>query len=175
MKEKLRLDKEGYEKFLLEIERVEKELSGIRKYKGEDAIFQGDNWHDNPTLYQAEMVERNLMLRINEMKQQLLEVEIVEKQYQDNSIVDIGDVVKVTMLFGTEEDDEVLKLVGGSADFSTDISEISINSPLGASIYGKTIGTKVSYKVNEREISAIIKEKLDLSMNQEDMPKSLKR
>lgn len=175
MKEKLRLDQAGYEKFLLEIEKVEKELNDIRKYKGEDAIFQGDNWHDNPTLYQAEMVERNLMLRISEMRQQLLDIEIVEKQNQDDGVVDIGDVVKVTMLFGTDEEDEIFKLVGGSADFSADIREISINSQLGASIYGKSIGTRVSYKVQEREISAIIKEKLDLSMNQEDKPRTLKK
>lgn len=175
MKEKLRLDQAGYEKFLLEIEKVEKELNDIRKYKGEDAIFQGDNWHDNPTLYQAEMVERNLMLRISEMRQQLLDIEIVEKQNQDDGVVDIGDVVKVTMLFVTDEEDEIFKLVGGSADFSADIREISINSPLGASIYGKSIGTRVSYKVQEREISAIIKEKLYLSMNQEDKPRTLKK
>lgn len=175
MKEKLRLDQAGYNQFLLEIEKIEKELGDIRRYKGEDAIFQGDNWHDNPTLYQAEMVERNLMLRLSEMKQQLLEIEIVEKQTHDDNIVDIGDVLKITMLFGTEEEDEIFKLVGSSANFGADISEVSINSPLGASIYGQTVGTKVSYRVNEREISAIIKEKIDLTKNQDDKTRTLKK
>ena len=174
MKDKLRLDQEGYEQFLLEIEKIEKELGDIRKYKGEDAIFQGDNWHDNPTLYQAEMVERNLMLRLSEMRQQLLEIEIVEKQAQDDSIVDIGDVLKITMIFGSEEEDEIFKLVGRNANFGADISEVSINSPLGSSIYGKQLGTRVSYKVNDREISAIIREKIDLSKNQDGKARTLK-
>ena len=49
MKEKFKLNKQGYEAYQKEIERKEKELADLRIYKGTDAIFQGDNWHDNPT------------------------------------------------------------------------------------------------------------------------------
>lgn len=56
--EKIRMDKEGLEKFKLEIRSVEDELSEIRMYKGKTAIYQGDNWHDNPELYQTEAKEK---------------------------------------------------------------------------------------------------------------------
>ena len=49
MKEKIKLNKQGYEDYLKALEEKEKELAELRMYKGKDAIFQGDNWHDNST------------------------------------------------------------------------------------------------------------------------------
>ena len=50
----MKLSKQGYEDYLKVINEKEKELADLRLYKGRDAIYQGDNWHDNPTLYQTE-------------------------------------------------------------------------------------------------------------------------
>ena len=52
-----------------------------------------------------------------------------------------------------------LKLVGGEANFRGDVPEISINSPLGKSIYQKKVGDRTSYQVNGRIFNVLIKGK----------------
>ena len=75
MEEKIKLNKEGYEDYLKSISEKEKQLADLRMYKGKDAIFQGDNWHDNPTLYQAELQEVSLMKEISDMKKKIQNIE----------------------------------------------------------------------------------------------------
>ena len=163
----------SFEDYLKQIAELEDELNKQRMYKGTDAIHQGDNWHDNPTLYQAEMVERNLMLRIREMKNRIPEIEIVERS-ADDSLVEIGDVIKLDMIFSPDDiDEQILKLVGGNPNFGGKISEISINSPIGAAIYHKQIGDSATYQVNDRQISVIIKEKVNLELEEKPAVKKL--
>ena len=64
----IKMDKEGFEKYKNQIVKLEEELANVRMYKGKTAIFQGDNWHDNPELYQTEAQERSLMQQIRDMK-----------------------------------------------------------------------------------------------------------
>lgn len=157
--EKLKLNKKGYEDYLKELEKKEKELSAVRLYKGTDAIYQGDNWHDNPTLYQTEAKERALMSEIARMKQKIENIEIVEN-IGNEELVDIGDIVVVETIF-SEDDTETntFKLVGTNPDFSKEIPEISINSPLGVAIYHKRVGEKSSYKVQDNIFNVEIKSK----------------
>ena len=106
MEEKIKLNKQGYEDYLKAIAEKEKQLADLRMYKGTDAIFQGDNWHDNPTLYQAELQERCLMREIAEMKHKLQNnVEIVEN-LGDEEIIDIGDIVRIDMIFSEDDREE---------------------------------------------------------------------
>ena len=126
MEEKLKLNRNGYEDYLKEIEKKEKELADLRIYKGKDAIFQGDNWHDNPTLYQTELKEMSLMREIAQMKHRLNNIEIVEN-IGDESLVDIGDIVKIDMIFSENDyEEEIFKLVGTTPNFdlSAGIQEI---------------------------------------------------
>lgn len=169
MEEKIKLNKQGYEEYQKEIERKEKELANLRIYKGTDAIFQGDNWHDNPTLYQAEAQERSLMLEIAEMKRKLLTIEIVEN-LGDESLIDIGDIVKIDMIFSeNDREEEIFKLVATNPSFGLDtgISEVSINSPIGKAMYHKRIGEMAQYKVNDRTFTIQIKEKVLLDLEEE--------
>lgn len=157
--EKLKLNKKGYEDYLKELAKKEEELSAVRLYKGTDAIYQGDNWHDNPTLYQTEAKERALMAEIARMRQRIDNIEIVEN-LGDDELIDIGDIVVVETIF--DEDDretDTFKLVGTNPDFSKEIPEISINSPLGEAIYHKRIGDKASYKVQNNVFQIEIKSK----------------
>ena len=175
MEEKIKLNKNGYEDYLREIERKEKELADLRIYKGKDAIFQGDNWHDNPTLYQTELKEMSLMKEIAEMKHRLNNIEIVENIGDDN-LVDIGDVVKIDMIFSeTDREEQIFKLVGTSPNFdlTAEIQEISINSPIGKAMYHKKLGDVASYKVNERTFTIQIKEKVALDLGSDT--KTLKK
>ena len=56
---------------------------------------------------------------------------------------------------------------------TTEIQEISINSPMGNSIYKKKVGDRCSYSVNDRQFTVLIKEKLDLSKQQDGSAKKL--
>lgn len=167
MEGKIKLNKQGYEEYLQAIAKKEKELADLRMYKGSDAIYQGDNWHDNPTLYQAEMQERSLMREIAEMKHKLENnVEIVEN-LGDDSLIDIGDVVKIDMIFSADDrEEEIFRLVATtpSFDMEIEIKEVSINSPLGNAMYHKKIGDVANYKVNDRTFTIELKEKVVLDL-----------
>lgn len=170
MEEKIRLNKQGYEEYLQEIAKKEKELANVRMYKGKEAIFQGDNWHDNPTLYQTEMKERSLMLEIAEMKRKVRNIEIIDN-LGDEKLIDIGDIVKVDMIFSDDDREEnIFKLVATTPDFdiNAEIQEVSINSPIGNAMYHKKIGELVTYKVNDRTFTIQIKEKGVLELEQEE-------
>lgn len=170
MEKKIKLNQQGYEDFLKEIARKEKELADLRIYKGQDAILQGDNWHDNPTLYQTESQERTLMKEIAEMKHKLQNgVEIVET-LEDADLIDVGDIVKINMIFSADNIGEaIFKLVATlpSFDMESEIKEVSINSPIGQAMYRKKIGDVVSYKVNDRTFTIKLKEKIVLDLEKE--------
>lgn len=160
---KIRLDAEGLEKFKERIHQVEKELAEVRMYKGKEAIYQGDNWHDNPTLYQTELNEMTLMRTLTEMREQLNNVEFIEK-IQDSEIVNVGDIVTLEMIFApNDKEQNTFKLVGSSGDLRAEIPEVSINSPMGNAIFGKKIGDRATYKVNNNTINVDILSKLKLT------------
>ena len=162
---KLILDKEGYEKFIKDIKEVEEKLLEIRLYKGTEAIYQGDNWHDNPALYQAESEERSLMLKLHEMKEQSENVEIVEKS-ENFDVVQIGDVLLLNMIFALNDSEEmIIKLVGRVGKINAEISEVSVESPLGKAIYEKRVSDSVSYIVNDKQFNVDIVKKIDLEKN----------
>ena len=171
MEEKIKLNKQGYEDYLKAIAEKEKQLADLRMYKGTDAIFQGDNWHDNPTLYQAELQERCLMREIAEMKYKLQNnVEIVEN-LGDEEIIDIGDIVRIDMIFSEDDrEEEIFKLVATTPNlkFGAEIQEVSINSPIGNAMYHKKIGEIATYKVQDRTFTLQIKEKVVLGLEQEE-------
>ena len=156
---KLRLDKESLEKYQQQMKKIETELAEVRRYKGETAIYQGDNWHDNPELYQTESRERSLMVTLATMREQLQNAEIIERD-ENSDVIEIGDIVDIEMtLSENDSNDMTIKLVGGFGDMRAEIPEISVESPLGSSIHGKKVNDRVSYKVNDRVFSVLIKSK----------------
>ncbi len=170
MKEQIKLNKQGYEEYLHEIEKKEKQLAELRMYKGKDAIYQGDNWHDNPTLYQAELQEKSLMLEISEMKRRLKDIKIVEN-LGNEELIDIGDIVKVDMIFSENDREEIILILVATSpksDLDSGIKEVSINSPIGSAVYHKKIGEIATYKVQDRTFTIQIKEKVIMELNQED-------
>ena len=153
-KEKILMDKIGYNKYLKRIEKLEEELDDIRMYKGKDAIFQGDNWHDNPTLYEAENKERSLMKQIREMKAKSQNIKIIERKNK-SGVIDIGSIVTIEIIYSEDDVEELtFKLIGGETENE---NEVSINSPLGKNIYGKKENEQVTYKVNHNSFNVVIK------------------
>lgn len=170
---KIYLDSQGYESLLQNIERLKNKLH--ENNMGRKDAFDagaGDGW-DSPEFEEIERNERVILGELQRCYDELSRVVIVERQ--DNSdIVDIGDTIKVDMYFSANDyEEETFKLVGGTPNFdlSAEIQEVSINSPLGNSIYKKKIGDNCSYSVNNRQFTVIIKEKLDLSKQQESFTK----
>lgn len=156
----LYLDENGYSEYLNKIKEVEIELEDLRKYKGKEAIYQGDMWHDNPTLVQTEMQERALLKKLGDMKNKLQNIEVVKEVVQNLNIIDINDIVKLRLIFSDGEQEESLyKLVASNFPKETEqYEEISLNSVLGKTIYKESIGAKKSYCINENFIEVEILE-----------------
>lgn len=153
----LRLNQKGYDDYLKAIETKEEELRKIQLYKGTDAIYQGDNWHDNPTLYQTELKESALITEISKMKITLANAEIVDS-LGDASLIDIGDTVLINTIYDVDDiEEETFTLVGTTPDVLK--GEISINSPLGNALYQHKVGETVSYTVDNHTFNVFIKDK----------------
>lgn len=173
MEEIIKMDKDGYNQYLREIEKLDEKLKKLRKYKGTEAIFLGDTWHDNPTLYQTENEERSIMFHIKDMRDKLKNIEIVEKT-DNGELIDIGDTVVVDMIFGPgDTEEQIFTLIGGSPDFSLEIAQVSINSPLGSAVYQKRVGDKVTYTIQNTLINVEIKQKLNLEPTNNENVKKL--
>lgn len=81
----------------------------------------------------------------------------------DNGTINIGDVVRILEKMGeTILGETILKLVKNNPDFDAEILEVSINSPLGESIYNKKVGDTVSYTVKGKTYNPTILEKIEL-------------
>lgn len=169
------VDKEGYQKLLDSIEELKKRIA--ENNSGRKDAFDasaGDGW-DSPEFEEIERQDHLLTSELQRRYEELQRVVIIEKHNNDD-IIDIGDVLRVEMAIGNEEfEDMVFKLVGTSGDFNADIQEISINSPLGNSVYKKQIGDQTSYSVGSRIFNVIIKEKIDLTEEQDNPTKTLSR
>ena len=73
-------------------------------------------------------------------------------------------VISFDLIFSKDDVEEMtIKLVSalGLSDGNF-AREVSINSPLGKAIFGKSVGDNSSYKVNDNVIKVLIKQKLEL-------------
>lgn len=174
-KEKLYLDQVGYEQYLANIEKLKLRLKDINLGR-KDAFDAGagDGW-DSPEFEEIERQERIVMGELQRMYEGLSNIVIIEK-HNNNEIIDIGDTLLVDMIFSADDREEfTFKLVGTGGNHDAGIQEVSINSPLGMSVYKKKIGDQTGYSVNGRSISVTIKQKKDLEKEQDGPTKKLSR
>ncbi len=156
---KLKMDRKGYENYQSKIEKLELELAEVRKYKGEVAIFQGDTWHDNPDLDYTEAKEKRLMFRIAKMKNNLNNIEIIEKS-SNSSVVSIGDTLRIMIDDGILIEELIIELVSDISDISDDVNLVSVNSILGQAILNLEIGETTEYTALNSIIRVKILEKI---------------
>jgi len=152
----LKLTHKGYKQFLEDIAKKEDELRQIGIYKGREAVEHGDVWHDNHSFEQAEIKERALIRTIADMKSQLNNIEIIEEDSNDSSIVNIGSTVDVKLTFSEDDIEELKVTISGDYNREKDSSVISVNSPLASCIMGKSVGFSGYYKVNSSKIKVTI-------------------
>lgn len=147
----MKLDKNGLNQLQQEIMLVSEQLNDAKLKKGQTFSDDTNSWHDNAAYDQAKLEVDGLEYQLGSLKRELHEVELV-KSHGDIARVDIGDIVE---LYNKDFDDrfKVLLTANYKIDIGEDdeISEISINSPIGEAIFGKKAGDYSSYKVNNRK------------------------
>lgn len=171
--EKIYLSKEGYEQYLKELEELKQSLTNNSKKKSSAYIGAvGDGWHDNFEFEDAKREEFKIISAIRDKVQGLSRIIIVEDSLDEN-VINIGDYVKVYTKYSVDdEEEEIYKLIATTTpDLSSDIKEISINSPLGKAIYKKSVGDSGFYSVNGNNIEYKIISKI----NQLDQDNSIKK
>lgn len=160
--EKLYLDEKGYQQYLAEIEELKRQLQENSRSKTSSYNSAvGDGWHDNFEFEEAKRQELMIVGELERKIQGLKRIVIVENT-QDAELINVNDVVRVRLNYGDNDIEEgIYRLIGGSnPNMNSDIHEITLNSPLGSSIYRKKVNTKTSFKVNGRNVGVEILEKI---------------
>ena len=150
------VDTEGFNQYYEELNRL-KDLSlsiasiGSESYA--DAV--GDGWHDNFAFEDTMRESRKIASRINKMLEDEKYLKIVDKKSNSDDIIDIGDILKIKVIYDIDDIEEyTIKLTGKyMIDNNAKIKEVSLNSPIGRSIYLKSINDNyICYYVNDKKI-----------------------
>ena len=152
MKEVL-VDHIGYKQYYEELKRL-KDLSltiasvGSTSYA--DAV--GDTMRES----------RKIASRIDRMLEDEKYLKIVERKNISSDIIDIGDTLIVEVFYDIDDIEEyIIKLTGKYIpDNNSKVKEISLNSPIGRSIYLKNINDNIYYYVNNKKINIKVKKRL---------------
>lgn len=162
-KKPIYLDQEGFEDLKRSIDALLtkiKENSVDRK----ECLESGTGWG----LPELEAIDRKTAMLNSELSKKYDELQrvIVVEKHNDKDIIDINDIVAVNIEYSEDEvEDLTLKLVANNGDIFKELPEVSINCPLGSSIYKKKVGDTCYYSVNGEKVTVRIDEKLDLEKN----------
>lgn len=146
------LDQNGYEEYLGEINTLQQKLVQLSSERLN--ITRNDLREDESfELEEIKMKEAEVENQLIKQIEGLSRIIIIDKKI-DDELIDINDIVTVNMQFVDEEPEEMMfKLVASNnPDIKAELTEISINSPLGQSVYQKRVGEQTSYKVKENTI-----------------------
>jgi transcription elongation GreA/GreB family factor len=163
MYESILLTKEGLEEFKDEISNLKEKLNKIQTEKSEAyAGAIGDGWHDNFAYEDAKRYEDTVVKQINNLVEQSNYIKLIELESLNSNIVNINDMVELEFIYEDgNRDVGKFKLTGNwkSKDYN-DYQEVTLNSPLGKSIYKKGLNCRVEYSVNEKTIVVNILRKI---------------
>lgn len=130
------LTKEAYRQKEKELEKLNKKLQEVRKEKAlQISQSDGDDRHDNFGFEQAEIQERAVI----KVTAQLRNVTIVETvDDKSKQIVQVGDLVMLKLDYGDGDISETeFKLL---ALPSSEETAVTLNSPIGKTIFQKEVG-----------------------------------
>lgn len=150
--DKIYLDQKGYDNYIKELEdireKIQKNSSDISEFASDDAY--GDGWHDNFAYEQAVQKENALLYQYHQKLEGLNKIEIIESCKNLDS-VEIGSVVEIQ--FEGEYDTEIYTLTGNTtSSMDDDEMSITINSPLGRSIFKKKKMDSFQYEIDSNQI-----------------------
>ena len=158
------VDTDGFNQYYEELNKL-KDLSlsiasiGSESYA--DAV--GDGWHDNFAFEDTMRESRKIASRINKMLEDEKNLKIVDRKSTSDDIIDIGDILMIKVIYDIDDIEEyTIKLTGKyMIDNNAKIKEVSLNSPIGRSIYLKNINDDdIGYYVNDKKISIKIINKI---------------
>lgn len=158
------VDTDGFNQYYEELNRLKDislSIASIGSESYADAV--GDGWHDNFAFEDTMRESRKIASRINKMLEDEKYLKIVDKKSNFDDIIDIGDILKIKVIYDIDDIEEyTVKLTGKyMIDNNAKIKEISLNSPIGRSIYLKNINDDdIGYYVNDKKISIKIINKI---------------
>lgn len=118
------------------------------------ALEDGGELTENSEYEDAKNEQAFLEAEINRINTILLNAKIIEENVKSDK-VQVGSVVKV-MEKGSKTAEEYFLV--GSAEANPVQGKISIESPLGKALVGKSVGDKVTVKAPDGDIVFVIKE-----------------
>lgn len=151
------VDTDGFNQYYEELNRLKDislSIASIGSESYADAV--GDGWHDNFAFEDTMRESRKIASRINKMLEDEKYLKIVDKKSTSDDIIDIGDILKIKVIYDIDDIEEyTIKLTGKyMIDNNAKIKEVSLNSPIGRSIYLKNINDNdIGYYVNDKRIS----------------------
>ena len=158
------VDTDGFNQYYEELNRLKDislSIASIGSESYADAV--GDGWHDNFAFEDTMRESRKIASRINKMLEDEKYLKIVDKKSNSDDIIDIGDIIKIKVIYDIDDIEEyTIKLTGKyMIDNNAKIKEVSLNSPIGRSIYLKNINDNdIYYYVNDKKISIKIINKI---------------
>ena len=158
------VDTEGFNQYYEELNRLKDislSIASIGSESYADAV--GDGWHDNFAFEDTMRESRKIASRINKMLDDEKYLKIVDKKSNSDDIIDIGDILKIKVIYDIDDIEEyTIKLTGKyMIDNNAKIKEISLNSPIGRSIYLKSINDNdICYYVKDKKIGIKIINKI---------------
>ena len=158
------VDTDGFNQYYEELNRLKDislSIASIGSESYADAV--GDGWHDNFAFEDTMRESRKIASRINKMLEDEKYLKIVDKKSNSDDIIDIGYIIKIKVIYDIDDIEEyTIKLTGKyMIDNNAKIKEISLNSPIGRSIYLKNINDDdIGYYVNDKKISIKIINKI---------------
>lgn len=127
-----------------ECTRAKRALDNALRQIGNAAQADNNTWHDNAAFDAANETARHAQAYYAELRDKLCGAIIVEMP--DNGVVGIGSTVTIMRSDGSVV---IVAIVGdsvtGNFGGNTEILRISTDSPLGASLLGKTAGDDISF------------------------------
>lgn len=158
---KILLSAEEYGRFLNQIDLLEKKLDKLRYVKSNPKQYSKEDWYDDTVYQQMLYEERRLIEAINKIKDDQSLIEVID-QLPNCPTIQVGDTMRVNLVFDENDIEEMtIKLVTTGSDFSEDIIDISLDSPLGQAIYQKEVSETINYFVEDRQMSVEILEKMN--------------
>lgn len=145
------VDMDGFNQYYEELNRLKDislSIASIGSESYADAV--GDGWHDNFAFEDTMRESRKIASRINKMLKDEKNLKIVDKKSNSDDIIDVGDILKIKVIYDIDDIEEyTIKLTGKyMIDNNAKIKEVSLNSPMGRSIYLKNINDKkISIKI----------------------------
>jgi len=157
------LDQKGYIDYLEGMAALEERLKNFNATRSTEAkMILLEEKYSTAEAKDLARQEKAILEELKDLRDKSRNIEIIER-HGDETRADIGDRLLLEIMYSSDDIEEIeIELDATIGAKSINFDKVSINSPLGRAIFGKTIGGVYSYLVNKRRLSVHIKGKLSL-------------